>query len=196
MIAASLRQAALDLNLVGARWALVGGFAVSARAQPRFTHDVDVCVLVETDEQAEQTVIAMRELGYSVIAIVEHEQFDRLATVRLGSPLSGGVLVDLLFASSGVETEIVTQADSLEILPTLVLPVARAAHLVVLKLLARDDESRPQDRMDLRELRRVLTLDDEAEVIRVAHLVRARGFNRERDMAALVTEYLATGGPI
>ncbi len=196
MIAASLRQAALDLNLVGARWALVGGFAVSARAQPRFTHDVDVCVLVETDEQAEQTVIAMRELGYSVIAIVEHEQFDRLATVRLGSPLSGGVLVDLLFASSGVETEIVTQADSLEILPTLVLPVARAAHLVVLKLLARDDESRPQDRMDLRELRRVLTLDDEAEVIRVAHLVGARGFNRERDMAALVTEYLATGGPI
>ncbi len=39
-VAATLRQVTRDLGSVSARWALIGGFAVSARAEPRFTHDV------------------------------------------------------------------------------------------------------------------------------------------------------------
>lgn len=190
-LAASLRRLALDLRSTRTQWALVGGFAVSARAEPRFTRDVDVCVLVADDAAAEETVEALRQHGYAVAAIVEHQARDRLATVRLRSPVPGGVLVDLLFASSGIEPEIVAAAESLELLPELVVPVARASHLVVLKLLARDDSTRPQDAADLRVLRTVLTPGDAADVRELAGLVVARGYHRERDLVALAEDYLA-----
>lgn len=189
-VEASLRQVADDLTQVGVRWALVGGFAVSSRAEPRFTRVVDVCVLVDNDADAEGLVHVLGRHGYAVDSVVEHEQRQLLATIRLVSPVPGGVLVDLLFASSGVEAEIVAAAESLEILPGLVVPVAPAAHLAVLKLLARDDATRPQDAIDLRALRPTLTRRDHDEVHRLVGLVTARGFNRDRDLVALAQEYL------
>lgn len=190
-VAESLRRVSEDLDRLGAGWALIGGFAVSARAEPRFTHDIDICVLVDSDEAAESVARAMTGLGYAMTAVVEHQYLDRLATLRLTSPVPGGVPVDLLFASSGVESETVAAAERLEILHDLVAPVATTAHLVVLKLLSRDDESRPQDAMDLRALRSVLSLEEQDEVRRLAALVMSRGFHRDRDLAALVEEYLA-----
>lgn len=190
-IVATLTRLTRDLDSVGVGWALIGGFAVSARAEPRFTRDLDVCVLVRNDEDAENTVAALVHLGYSIASIVEHEYQDRLATVRLDSPVGGGVLVDLLFASSGLEPEIVASAESLEILSRVVVPVARRAHLVVLKLLSRDDAVRPQDAMDLRALRPTLTAQDAEEIRELATLVADRGFHRERDLRTLAEGYLA-----
>ena len=63
-----------------------------------------------------------------------------------------GLVTDLLFASSGVEPEIVEAADDVEVLPGLVLPVATIGHLILMKLLARDDRCRPNDADDLRAL--------------------------------------------
>jgi hypothetical protein len=188
---ASLRLLASDLDALQARWAIIGGFAVSARAEPRFTRDVDVCVLVDGDEQAEELASGLTRRGYEVVAIVEHEQADRLATLRLVAPFRSGVLVDLLFASSGLESEIVESAQVLEILPNLLVPVARTPHLVVLKLLARDDATRPQDAMDLRALRKALDASEAAEVRRLAALVVERGFNRDRDLSGLADAYLS-----
>lgn len=188
---ASLRLLASDLDALQARWAIIGGFAVSARAEPRFTRDVDVCVLVDGDEQAEELASGLTRRGYEVVAIVEYEQADRLATLRLVAPFRSGVLVDLLFASSGLESEIVESAQVLEILPNLLVPVARTPHLVVLKLLARDDATRPQDAMDLRALRKALDASEAAEVRRLAALVVERGFNRDRDLSGLADAYLS-----
>jgi hypothetical protein len=42
-----------DLRELGARWALVGGLAVSARAEPRTTRDIDVAIVVGSDSEAE-----------------------------------------------------------------------------------------------------------------------------------------------
>lgn len=100
-IIASLTRLPADLDQIGARWALVGGFAVSAWAEPRFTQDVDVCLAVEDDDQAEGVALTLAHRGYVVSSVVEHEVHHQLATIRLVSPLPGGVLVDLLFASSG-----------------------------------------------------------------------------------------------
>ena len=47
-----LRQAATDLIKVGVRFAVVGGLAVSARAEPRLTRDADFAVAVASDEEA------------------------------------------------------------------------------------------------------------------------------------------------
>ncbi len=61
-LVASLTRVAHDLDPIGARWALIGGFAVAARAdsacaEPRFTRDVDACVLVEDDNAAVATAL-------------------------------------------------------------------------------------------------------------------------------------------
>jgi len=42
----ALLQVASDLTILGRRFALVGGLAVSARAEIRFTRDVDLAVAV------------------------------------------------------------------------------------------------------------------------------------------------------
>ena len=46
-VEAALRRVTADLDRRRLGWALVGGFAVSARAEPRFTRDVDVAVVTQ-----------------------------------------------------------------------------------------------------------------------------------------------------
>ena len=94
-----LRESIRQLESAGARAALVGGLAVSAR-----------------------------------------------------SGLDTGIVVDLLFASSGIEPEIVAAAQPLEVVAELRVSVARTGHLIAMKLLARDDRHRPADADDLRAL--------------------------------------------
>src|SRR4051812_17183338 len=96
--------------------ALVGGLAVSARTEPRFTRDVDLALSVRDDRHAERVVQHLLSHGYRVLGIVEQEAVKRLATVRFGQPgeTSAGVVADLLFASSGIEPEIVAAAEPLE----------------------------------------------------------------------------------
>jgi predicted nucleotidyltransferase len=186
---AALRRAASDLDALSGAWALVGGLALAARVEPRFTRDVDTVVAVPSDDAAETLVFDLSARGYTVGAIVEQEAVGRLSTARLQPPVGGAVslFVDLLFASSGIEGEIVRDADRIEVLPGLRLPVARVGHLIALKLLAMSDQ-RPQDAFDLENLR--ATADDtELDLAREAiSLIDARGFNRGRDLRALFKE--------
>ena len=106
-----------------------------------------------------------------------------------GSPLSGGdVVVDLLFASSGIEPEVVQAAEITEVVPGLRLPIAITGHLIALKLLARDDQERPQDLADLRELHAVATSADYQAAREAVKLISARGFNRGRDLTAALRQ--------
>lgn len=191
-VMATLRRLVRDLDSLDLRWALIGGLAVSARAEPRFTRDVDVCVVAADDRAAEHVVMGLGGLGYTVLSLVEQEYRDRLATVRLAPSIESGVVVDLLFASSGVEPEIAEAADRIELLPGLAAPVARAGHLAALKLLSREP-SRPQDAADLMALRAVLTASDEADVVSLAQLITQRGFHRERDLNAEAATYVGAG---
>jgi predicted nucleotidyltransferase len=195
-VEAALRRIASDLNSRRVPWALVGGFAVSARTEPRFTRDVDVAVLVDGDDTAEQLVRSLTAEGYGLGAIVEQDTVGRLATARLISPEADGigVVVDLLFATAGIEAEIVADAEELEILPGVSMPVATAGHLVALKLLARDDESRPQDLADLRALASVLNPEDRSAAQTAADLIVERGFGRGRPLPALLDRYLGDAG--
>ncbi len=140
-----LRRAAGDLDSLGVGWALIGGLAVSARSQPRFTADVDLVVAVSDDAQAERLIRDLRRRSWRIDALIEQEATHRLATVRLLGDVGSTPVVDLLFASSGLEPEIVAAADVLEVFPAQRIPVAVVGHLIALKLLARD-ENRPQDR--------------------------------------------------
>lgn len=189
----ALRRIAGDLDRRDRKWALVGGFAVSARAEPRFTRDVDVAVAVKDDEAAEQLVRSLLADGYRLLASVEQDATGRLATVRLAppGPADDLVVVDALFASSGIEPELVRAGEAIEVLPELTVPVARTGHLIALKLLARDDERRPQDLGDLRALLEVAG-EEELDLAGVAvRLIAQRGFARGRDLEAALAELMA-----
>ena len=193
-VEAILRSAALDLAELRLRWALVGGLAVSARTEPRFTRDVDLVIAVRGDQDAEQAVHALQQRGYRVHALVEQEAAGRLATARLvprGEDEAGFVL-DILFASSGIEPEVAGSAELLEILPGLRIPVASVGHLLALKLLSRDDRTRPQDQVDLVQLLRVAQPGDIEAARHAVALIHSRGFQRDRnlprDLERLITD--------
>jgi predicted nucleotidyltransferase len=192
-IEAELRRIQADLSELGLRWALVGGLAVSARAAPRFTRDLDLAVAVPHDKAAETLVASLVARGYAVVAVVEQTAVSRLATVRLVPPGESeqGVVVDLLFASSGIEVEIVAAADTIDVLPSLMVPVAKAGHLLALKVLSRDDAERPQDAADIRALLDGLSDDEERLAIEAATLIQHRGFNRSREIVADVRTALS-----
>jgi hypothetical protein len=182
----ALRRVASDLARYDRAWAMVGGFAVSARAEPRFTRDIDVAVAVSDDADSESLVRRLISDGYSPLASIEQDETGRLAAMRLACPLGddGDVIVDLLFASSGIEPEIVKSAESVDIVAGLTLPIAITGHLIALKLLAQDADTRPQDLADLRSLRAVATPADLDAARTAARLITKRGFNRGRDLIA------------
>lgn len=183
----ALRRLVSDLRGCDARFALVGALAVSVRAEPRLTRDTDVAVSVQDDEEAERLVRLLAQEHYRPEALVEHEVTGRLATVRLSHPLRPGVVADLLFASCGIEPEIVDHAEDLEVLPGLVVPVARIGHLMAMKLLARDDRQRPADADDLRVLTAIANEEEWALALDSATLITERGYHRGRDLQAALT---------
>lgn len=190
---AALRQISTDLSEAHVSFAVVGGLAVSARTEPRFTRDADIAVGVENDAEAEVLVRGLHAHGYSIEALVEQDVVGRLATVRLTrSREPASPVVDLLFASSGIEREIVAEADTIELLPQLHIPVATTAHLIALKVLARDDVTRPQDVSDLRALVGVASPGDIARARAALALIAARGYHRGRDLSGELEALLRT----
>lgn len=187
----SLAAAAEDLGDLQRPFALVGGLAVSLRAEPRFTRDADLVVSVGADKDAELTVNALLARGYGVEAVVEQTALGRLATARLRSRVSGGVIVDLLFASSGIEPEITAAAEVLTVARGLRMPVARTGHLIALKLLSSDPDLRRQDLIDLDELKVVASDDDWLLAAAACQMIVQRGFHRNRDLLLLLADLRA-----
>jgi hypothetical protein len=109
----------------------------------------------------------------------------RLATVRLSRASERKApVIDLLFASSGIEPEIVAEAEPLDLAPGLTLGVARTGHLIALKVLARDDTRRP---LDIADLRALLEIASDVELSRAREaltLITARGYHRGRNLLA------------
>lgn len=182
-----LRRIDQELRAIGAAFAVVGGLAVSVRAEPRLTRDADLAVAVSGDEEAEDLVRQLLARGYGVVAAAERQATGRLSTVRLGHGSAEGVVVDLLFASCGIEAEIVAAADQVAVVTGLVLPVACVGHLIAMKLLARDDRRRPLDADDLRSLRDMAQDGDWSVAAEAVALITERGYARGRDLRVALT---------
>src|SRR5678816_1195341 len=176
----ALSVAVASLRKRNRQFALVGGLAVSVRAEVRFTRDVDLAVAVADDKDAEALVRDLRTDAFTVAASVAHDIKKRLSTVRL---VVRGVKVDLLFASCGIEPEIVDKASLVGVLSAGAIPVATAEDLLAMKILSMTDR-RLQDRIDAEKLLRVrseLRLD---EVRARLELITQRGFDRNQDLGA------------
>lgn len=185
-----MRRVVSDLEGAGLSFALVGGLAVGVRTEPRFTRDIDLVVAVDNDGEAEAVLLRLHSLGYTTFSTVEQRTTGRLATARVWSPdREDPVAIDLLFASSGIESEVCAAAEVIEITPGLSVPVALSAHLAVLKLLSVNPD-RPRDLQDLVGLHQALGPSDLTIAAAATRLIMARGTNRGRDMPARLTAWI------
>lgn len=146
-----------------------------------------MAVAVTNDGAAERLVYGLRAEGYEPFASVEHEDRDRLSTVRLLSSL--GVKIDLLFASSGIEAEAVDRAVMIDIPGTGPLPVACAEELVAMKILSMTNR-RLQDRIDAQRLLEHTQRLDLGRVRANLSLIRQRGYDRGEDLDAKLASLL------
>ena len=190
---AVLRSVADTLGHLRVPWALVGGLAVSVRAEPRFTRDIDLAVAVPDDTAAERLIHRLTSLGFRVMLSLEQGALGRLATVRLVPPgeIEEGIVVDLLFASSGIESEICRDAERLEVAPGLHVPVALTGHLIALKILA-EAPDRQQDALDLRALTRDLSPVERQRALDALRKITAIGANRGKRLQADASRWLGT----
>jgi hypothetical protein len=175
----ALRRAVADLDALKVPWALIGGFAISVRSIPRFTKDLDFAIAVANDPEAEDVVHRLSGSGYHPVEILEQDYVERLSGVRLERSGSD-VIVDLLFASSGIENEVVASATRINVLPRLSAQVATTGHLIALKILA----GRNQDLTDLGSLIPAASAEDLETARQAVRLIQARGFNREQNVVA------------
>lgn len=189
---AAMRRFPNDLHAAGVRWALVGGFAVSAYAGGRATADIDVAVAAGGDTEVERVVLALKTMGYSVATLMEDKQSGEIATVRMHFPVQDGreLLFDLLVRTSGIEPEIVGDALPRVVFPTLTLPVARLHHLLAMKVLS-ERESRLQDRLDIQALLAVASEADLTETVLALKLIEERGRNDGKDLPGRFEELRA-----
>ena len=198
-----LRRLVKTLDREGDPYALVGGLAVGVRTEPRFTKDIDFAIAVPDDSAAERAVYQLQQEGLSTSMILERKGTGQLATVRLRSldPDDAGMgdpeqpRVDLLFATSGIETEAVSEAVRIRIPGGIRLPVAQVPHLIAMKLLS-VSERRTQDKTDLNFLIAVAKDRDLLRVRELITLIHDRGFAADRDLHArfdaLLTEHERT----
>jgi hypothetical protein len=188
----TLRRIGRDLHRLKVPWALVGGVAVSTRGAPRFTNDIDVAVLVAADADRERFVARLLEAGYRVETLLEDKETGELVTVRLLCPEASGTqfMLDLLFATSGLEAEVVRAAARIDVTLRINLPVASIAHLIAMKVLSAGGEGRSRDADDLARLIPRATDADLTEARRALALITERGRNRGKDLQSEFDRYL------
>lgn len=141
---------------------------------------------------AEALVGDLVAAGFTLKVSLEQQALGRLAAVGVvppGQP-EGGIVVDLLFTSSGIEPEICRDAERLDIAPGFTVPVAQAGHLVAMKVLALAPD-RPQDGLDLRALVSQFTPEERTRAIWAVARIEELGANRGKALGAELELWLA-----
>jgi len=134
------------LNEAGARYLLVGGFAVIAHGAGRFTKDIDLLV-DDAPENVARVKRGLAVLADNAAADVDDEDVRNHVVVRVADE----VVVDLMGRACGVDyAAAVADAETFE-REGVRIPVASPATLIRLK-----DTRRPQDAIDRAFLEGVL----------------------------------------
>lgn len=196
-IEAYLKQIIADLQDIGAKYALVGGLAYGARAEPRFTRDIDLTLGAESEEQAEHITGQLIRAGYLPEIEIANRHTGALATFRMrycrslaGISVDESPFIDLLFSHCGIEQETIAASTPTEPFPGVISPTATVPYLLAMKVLSESDR-RLQDRIDLQNLIAVATAEDLANVPELLDLITERGFANGKDLRAVYEKFLA-----
>ena len=130
------------LGALGVPWFLFGAQAAAAYGAARLTADVDLTVrLGETSVQG--LVSALARAGFASRVEDDPEFVERTQVLPLVDRTTG-LPVDVVLAGPGLEDVMLEAAERIDV-GGVVVPVARAEHLVVTKVLA----GRPKDLEDV-----------------------------------------------
>ena len=135
-----------SLNASGARYLLIGGFAVIAHGAGRFTKDIDLLI----DDQAENVALVRRALSIltdNAAADVGDNDLRTYVVVRVVDE----IVIDLMGRACGVAYQDVEDDIEHHQVLGVDIPVASPAALIRMK-----DTFRPQDAEDRRFLESVL----------------------------------------
>jgi hypothetical protein len=192
---AELQRVAEDLNRLNVGWALVGALAYSVHAEPRTTRDIDVAMAVSSEE-IDRIAEMLVGWGYGEKQLLMQSGPVRRLGVRVMVPsrLPYSIPLDLLSSSCGIEGEIVRGAITIELLPSLFVPVASLGHLLAMKLLSQDDFERVRDKADANALMMRAAPEDIECARRALQLMTERGFNRDKNLAAELSSCLSLAG--
>lgn len=161
-------------------WALVGALAINEYAeQPRFTSDIDIAIFVVHDE-AEDVLRSFALKGYVTLQVSAHPELQHITSARLLGLNStyGRFFIDIIFSSTEVEKEITNHVQKVEILPNLIIPIARRGHLVAMKLLAINSRERTEEK----------TLTDKADILSLLKSAKEKDIEDAKKLARLINE--------
>jgi hypothetical protein len=134
-----------ELNRRGARYVVVGGFAISYHGYQRLTHDIDLLVETTLDNEA-RVIESLLILPDKAVAELKPGEIGQYGVVRVGDE----VLVDLMKSGCGVTYEDAIKDAVYEESNGVRIPYASAATLWRMKQTVRDKDV--PDRRFLREL--------------------------------------------
>jgi hypothetical protein len=145
------------LNAHGAKYLVVGGYAVGAYTQPRATKDLDVFILCNA-ENSEAVFHALADFGAPIAGYTPSDFNDRRSYFQMGEP---PWRVDILQVISGVAFEESWESRVYAVVNgKFETPVISAEKLIQNKLAA----GRPRDLLDVEEMRRAVRLLKRYEV--------------------------------
>jgi hypothetical protein len=89
-----------ELNQRGAKYVVVGGFAIIAAGLPRMTTDVDLMVAVDLENEA-KVFAALATLPDNAVRELQPGELQQYNVIRVGDE----ILVDLLRSAGGIDYE-------------------------------------------------------------------------------------------
>lgn len=130
-VVAALRSIDVFFRSIPLQYCLIGGLAVQIRGEPRFTRDIDICVVV-TLEKSQQ--IIKHILSRFVPQVSGAEQL-ALETQILPVVIEG-IDVDVAIGLTGFEQSVIVHASLEQLAEGLLIPVCSANDLIIYKCIA------------------------------------------------------------
>lgn len=175
----ALRSLSSALEGLGVGWFLFGAQAAIFRGSRRLTNDIDV-TLVLAGEPTQPVVARMQREGFS-LRVADVDGFVDTTKVLPFVHDPTRVPVDVVLGESPLEELFLQASEHIDVGAGLVIPVASAEHLIVMKLLA----GRPKDLDDSTAIARA----NDVDFVQVESLAEAlaEGLG-EHDILAALTE--------
>jgi hypothetical protein len=173
----TLRALNSALEGLGVGWFLFGAQAAIFRGSRRLTNDIDVTLLL-AGESTQAVVASMRREGFS-LRVADVDDFVNTTKVLPFVHDPTRVPVDVVLGESPLEELFLQASEQVDVGEGVIVPVATAEHLIVMKLLA----GRPKDLDDSTAIARANEVDF-AEVELLADAL-AEGLGEHDILAAL-----------
>lgn len=132
------------LNEAGARYIVIGGFAVITSGFPRSTMDLDLIIATDLENEA-KVYKALESLPDKAVLELEPGEVSKYTVVRVGDE----ICVDLMASASGIAYEEASQDQIIREIDGVPIPFASPRLLYRMKV----NTNREKDRADLLFLR-------------------------------------------